>query len=162
MSVEHAGRARFDGAVAALRAKPLLQLVLFAAVGGLFNVLYGLLYVVLRNGLDAQWANAIALITSTIAGTAGHRRITFGVRGPDKAVQHQGLGLGLLGFSLAVTSGSLWLLKTLDDDATRLAELAVLVAANLGVGLVRFLAFRVSMVPEPTQAVPASGTETVT
>jgi putative flippase GtrA len=149
MSVGHAGRVPIDAAVAAIRAKPLLQLVLFAAVGGLFNVLYGLLYVVLRNGLDAQWANAIALIASTIAGTAGHRRITFGVRGSEKAVQHQGLGLGLLGFSLVVTAASLWLLDALADDPSRLAELAVLAAANLGVGLVRFLAFRLSMVPEP-------------
>jgi putative flippase GtrA len=141
----------FEAAVAAVRAKPLLQLVLFAAVGGLFNVLYGLLYVVLRNGLDAQWANAIALIASTIAGTAGHRRITFGVRGSEKAVQHQGLGLGLLGFSLVVTAASLWLLDALADDPSRLAELAVLAAANLGVGLIRFLAFRVSMLPEPAQ-----------
>jgi putative flippase GtrA len=133
--------------VAAIRANPLLQLVLFAGVGGLFNVLYGLLYVVLRNGLDAQPANAIALVASTIAGTAGHRRLTFGVRGPEKAVQHQGLGLGLLGFSLAATAGSLWLLEALVDHPTRLAELAVLAAANLGVGLVRFLAFRLSMVP---------------
>jgi putative flippase GtrA len=148
-AVDHPVRRRFDAAVATIRANPLLQLVLFASVGGLFNVLYGLLYVVLRNGLDAQWANAIALIASTIAGTAGHRRVTFGVRGTEKAVQHQGLGLGLLGFSLAVTAGSLWLLDALADHPSRLAELAVLTAANLGVGLVRFLAFRVSMVPEP-------------
>ncbi len=142
-------RARLDAVVAAIRAKPILQLVLFAAVGGLFNVLYGVLYVVLRNGLDAQWANAIALIASTIAGTAGHRRITFGVQGSEKAVQHQGLGLGLLGFSLVVTAASLWLLDALAHDHGRLAELVVLAAANLGVGLVRFLAFRVSMVPQP-------------
>ncbi len=144
-------RRRLDGAVAAVRANPLLQLVLFATVGGLFNVLYGLLYVLLRNLLDAQWANAIALVASTIAGTAGHRRLTFGVRGPARAVQHQGLGLGLLGFSLAVTAGSLWLLYALEDSPSRLAELAVLAAANLGVGLVRFIAFRVSMVPEQAQ-----------
>jgi putative flippase GtrA len=151
-------RARFEALVAAIRANPLLQLVLFAAVGGLFNVLYGIMYVVLRTWLDAQWANAIALIASTIAGTAGHRRVTFGVTGSEKAVQHQGLGLGLLGFSLAVTAGSLWLLDALDDDPSRLAELSVLAAANLGVGLVRFLAFRSSMVPEPTRVRPASGT----
>lgn len=132
-----------------VRRSPFLQLVLFAGVGGLFNVLYGLLYVALRTGLDAQVANAIALVASTIAGTAGHRRLTFGVRGSAKAVRHQGLGLGLLAFGLGVTSGSLWLLDTLSESPTRLAELAVLAAANLGVGLVRFLAFRVSMVPEP-------------
>ena len=59
----------------------LVQLVVFACVGGAFNVLYGLLYVLLRAELSAQPANAIALVLSTIAGTFGHRRITFGVRG---------------------------------------------------------------------------------
>jgi putative flippase GtrA len=143
--------ARFHAAAEAVRGNPLLQLLLFASVGGLFNVLYGLLYVALRGFLDAQWANAIALVASTIAGTAGHRRVTFGVRGQAHAVQHQGLGLALLGFSLAVTAGSLWLLDTTVEDPTRVAELTVLAAANLGVGLVRFLAFRVAMVPQPVQ-----------
>ena len=86
----------------------LVQLVVFASVGAAFNVLYGLLYLVLREQLSAQPANALALILSTIAGTFGHRYITFGVRGTDRTVQHQALGLALLGFSLAVTAGSLW------------------------------------------------------
>jgi putative flippase GtrA len=126
-----------------------VQLVVFAAVGGLFNVFYGLLYLVLREGLSAQSANAVALIVSTIAGTWGHRRITFGVRGMDRMVPHQTLGLLLLLFSLGVTAGSLWLLETSVEAPSRAAELAVLVAANLGVGLVRFAAFRTAMVPQP-------------
>ena len=126
-----------------------VQLMVFATVGGLFNLFYGLLYLVLREGLSAQSANAIALIVSTIAGTWGHRRITFGVRGMDRMVPHQTLGLGLLLFSLAVTAGSLWLLQASAEDPSRTAELVVLVAANLGVGLVRFAAFRAVMVPQP-------------
>ena len=126
-----------------------VQLVVFAAVGGLFNVFYGLLYLVLREGLSAQSANAIALIVSTIAGTWGHRRITFGVRGMGRMVPHQTLGLLLLLFSLGVTAGSLWLLEASVETPSRTAELAVLVAANLGVGLVRFAAFRTAMVPQP-------------
>lgn len=126
-----------------------VQLVVFATVGGLFNVFYGLLYLVLREGLSAQSANAIALIVSTIAGTWGHRRITFGVRGLDRMVPHQTLGLLLLLFSLGVTAGSLWLLEASVETPSRTAELAVLVAANLGVGLVRFAAFRTAMVPQP-------------
>ena len=130
----------------------LLQLVVFAGVGGVFNVVYGLLYVVLRTGLDAQWANAIALVLSTIAGTLGHRRVTFGLRGTARTLPHQFLGLALLAFGLAVTAGSLWLLETSVDEPSRTAELLVLAAANLGVGLVRFFLFRLAMAPEATHA----------
>ena len=130
----------------------LLQLVVFAGVGGVFNVLYGLLYILLRTGLDAQSANAIALVLSTIAGTWGHRRVTFGVRGTARTLSHQSLGLALLAFGLAVTAGSLWLLETSVDEPSRTAELLVLAAANLGVGLVRFFLFRLAMVPEPAHA----------
>ena len=127
----------------------LVQLVVFACVGGAFNVLYGLLYVVLREGLSAQPANALALVLSTIAGTLGHRRVTFGVRGWERTVDHQALGLGLLAFSLAVTAGSLWLLEAGVDTPSRTQEVAVLVASNLGTGLVRFAAFRVALVIGP-------------
>ena len=124
----------------------LVQLVVFASVGAAFNVLYGLLYLVLREQLSAQPANALALVLSTIAGTFGHRYVTFGVRGTDRTVQHQVLGLALLGFSLAVTAGSLWLLDTTVAEPSRAQEVAVLIAANLGTGLVRFFVFRMAMV----------------
>ncbi len=125
----------------------LLQLVVFAGVGGVFNVVYAVLYLVLRELMDPQPANALALVASTIVGTWGHRRVTFGVRGRARTVPHQVLGLALLAFSLAVTAGSLWVLALTVEDPSRLAELAVLAAANLGVGLVRFALFRVAMVP---------------
>jgi putative flippase GtrA len=126
----------------------LVQLVVFAGVGGFFNIIYALLYVALREGLDAQWANAVALVVSTILGTLGHRRVTFGVRGTARTVPHQVLGLVLLGFSLVVTAGCLWLLEATVDEPSRLSELLVLAAANLGVGLVRFAAFRAAMLPQ--------------
>ena len=125
----------------------LLQLVVFAGVGGVFNVVYAVLYLVLRELMDPQPANALALVASTIVGTWGHRRVTFGVRGRARTVPHQVLGLALLAFSLAVTAGSLWVLALTVEDPSRLAELAVLAVANLGVGLVRFALFRVAMVP---------------
>ena len=129
----------------------LLQLLVFAGVGGLFNVVYALLYLALRVVLSAQWANAVALVLSTVAGTWGHRRITFGVRGAARTVSHQSLGLALLVFGLAVTAGSLWVLQASVEDPSRLAELLVLAGANLGVGLVRFGVFRLAMVPEPSR-----------
>ena len=137
------GQGRGRGSLKAL----LLQLMVFAGVGGVFNVVYAVLYLVLREVMDAQPANALALIASTIVGTWGHRRVTFGVRGRARTVPHQVLGLALLAFSLAVTAGSLQVLALTVEDPSRLAELAVLAAANLGVGLVRFALFRVAMVP---------------
>ena len=122
-----------------------VQLVVFACVGGAFNILYGLLYVLLREQLSAQPANALALVLSTIAGTFGHRYVTFGVRGTERTVQHQALGLSLLGFGLAVTAGSLWLLDATIAEPSRRQEVAVLIATNLGTGLVRFTAFRLAM-----------------
>ena len=127
----------------------LFRLLVFACVGGFFNILYAGMYVALREGLEAQWANAISLVLSTLLGTWGHRRVTFGVRGPARTVEHQVLGLVLLAFSLAVTAGSLGLLEASVDRPSRLGEVAVLAAANLGCGLVRFAAFRVAMVPQP-------------
>jgi putative flippase GtrA len=135
-----------------------LQLVVFAGVGGFFNIVYALLYVALREGLHAQWANAVALVVSTVLGTLGHRRVTFGVRGNARTVAHQVLGLVLLGFGLVVTAGSLWVLDVTVDEPSRLSELLVLAAANLAVGLVRFAAFRAAMLPHgrgqnaPTEA----------
>lgn len=128
----------------------LVQLVVFACVGGALNVLYGLLYVLLRASMSAQPANAVALIVSTIVGTYAHRRVTFRVRSAEHTVTHQSLGLVLLGFSLAVTAGSLWLLEATVESPSRTQEVAVLVAANLGTGLVRFVVFRVAMVTRRT------------
>jgi putative flippase GtrA len=131
-----------------------LQLVVFAGVGGVFNVVYALLYVVLREGFSAQWANAVALVLSTLLGTWGHRRVTFGVRGRARTVPHQTLGLGMLVFGLVVTAASLWLLESTVEQPSRWSELLVLAAANLGVGLVRFAAFRFAMVPTPATTTP--------
>ena len=125
----------------------LRQLVVFALVGGAFNVVYIAMYAAFRQGLDAQAANALALVLSTVLGTFGHRRVTFGVRGTARTLRHQVLGLVLLGFSLAVTAGSLWLLEASVAKPSKPQEVLVLAAANLGVGLVRFAAFRVAMVP---------------
>ena len=55
-----------------------------------------------------------------------------------------------------MTAGALALLDTSVAEPSRLAELLVLAVANLGVGLVRFVAFRLAMVPKSPhpEAVP--------
>jgi putative flippase GtrA len=143
------GLVKVLGRTAPAKRKALLvQLSVFAGVGGVLNIVYALLYVVLREWISAQWSNALALVLSTIAGTWAHRRVTFGVRSRARTVPHQTLGLALLAFGLAVTAGSLQLLEARVAEPSRVSELLVLAAANLGVGLVRFGAFRVAMVPQ--------------
>lgn len=126
----------------------LLELVVYATVGGALNIVYLLMYVVARELTGPQPANAVALVGSTVVGTFAHRRVTFGVRSNHRTVLHQTLGMVMLLVGLAVTAGSLFALEVLVDRPTRLDELVVLAAANLGVGLARFLVFR-SVMKEP-------------
>lgn len=126
----------------------LRRVPVFLVVGATSSAAYVLLYLALRAGLDPQPANAVALVSSTLYGTAVHRRFTFDVRGRERILAHQGLGLVVLGAGLAITSGSLWLLARLEPDAGRVTELLVLGAANGLAGAVRFGSFLAVMRPE--------------
>ncbi|MFD8013823.1 glycosyltransferase, partial [Streptomyces sp. NPDC059762] len=81
------------------------QLVGFCVVGVVSTLLYLALYSLFRLGAGAQLANAAALLVSAVANTAANRRLTFGVRGRDRAVRHQAQGLVVLAIGLALTSG---------------------------------------------------------
>ena len=125
------------------------QLVRFAVVGVASTIAYLLLYLLLREALSAQWANALALVTTAVLNTAANRRLTFGVTGPAGRLRHQAQGLVVFGIGLALTSGSLALLQGLAPHASRLLEVSVLVAANVAATLVRFLLFRSWMFRRP-------------
>ncbi|GAB2934232.1 bifunctional glycosyltransferase family 2/GtrA family protein [Streptomyces mayteni] len=118
------------------------QLVGFAVVGVLSTLCYLLLYSLLRLGMGAQLANALALLLSAVGNTAANRRLTFGVRGRAHAVRHQARGLVVFGIGLALTSGSLAALDALADAPSHGTELTVLVVANLVATVLRFLLFR--------------------
>jgi putative flippase GtrA len=118
------------------------QLLRFAVVGVLSTVAYLVLFLLLRTGVGAQWANAIALLLTAVGNTALNRRHTFGVRGRTDRIRHQVHGLVVLGVGLVLTAGSLAVLHALAPDASRALEVGVLVLANLGATLVRFLLFR--------------------
>ncbi|WNO73645.1 bifunctional glycosyltransferase family 2/GtrA family protein [Streptomyces sp. AM8-1-1] len=124
------------------------QLVGFCAVGALSTLLYLLLYSAFRLGAGPQTANASALLLSAIANTAANRRLTFGVRGRDRAVRHQAQGLVVFAIGLALTSGSLAALDAAAGDASHGTELAVLIAANLAATVLRFLLFRAWVFPD--------------
>jgi glycosyltransferase involved in cell wall biosynthesis len=117
------------------------QAIRFAFVGALSTLAYLLLFVMLRAPLGAQTANLAALLITAVANTAANRRFTFGVIGSG-VVRHQMQGLLVFGLALALTSGSLAALNTLDAHPARLAEVGVLVVANLAATAMRFVLLR--------------------
>jgi putative flippase GtrA len=119
------------------------QLLRFAAVGVASTLAYLLLYALLRTGVGPQAANLIALLVTAVANTAANRRLTFRVRGSDRAFRHQLQGLVVFAIGLGLTSGALALLGALGTTADHGLELAVLIGANLVATGVRFLMMRV-------------------
>ena len=135
------------------------QLVRFAAVGVASTAAYALLYLVLAPLFGAQAANVLALLITAVANTAANRTFTFGVRGPARAVRHQGQGLIVFGIAWALTSGSLTGLHLLAPGAGRTDELVVLTVANLVATVLRFVLLRGWVF---RAAAPAAGSTTVT
>ncbi|MFI5984209.1 glycosyltransferase [Streptomyces sp. NPDC051555] len=124
------------------------QLMGFCAVGLLSTLLYLALYSAFRAGVGPQLANAAALLLSAVANTAANRRLTFGVRGRDRAVRHQAQGLVVFAIGLALTSGSLAALGAATTTPAHGTELAVLVTANLAATVLRFLLLRAWVFPD--------------
>ncbi|MFJ3172373.1 glycosyltransferase [Streptomyces roseus] len=124
------------------------QLLGFCAVGVLSTLAYLALYSLFRLGAGPQPANAGALLVSAVANTAANRRLTFGVRGRERAVRHQAQGLVVFGVGLALTSGSLAALGAATAAPSHSTELAVLITANLAATVLRFLLFRAWVFPE--------------
>ncbi len=137
-----------------------MQLGIFLVIGICSTLAYALLYLGVRTSLSPWWANFTALLVTAVLNTAANRRFTFGVRGPRHAVRHQVQGLALFGAGLAATSGSLWLLHAVTSPG-RAAEVLVLMAANLGVTVLRFVALKlwvfVRRTPDPVDGPQRAG-----
>jgi putative flippase GtrA len=118
------------------------QAARFIVVGAASTAAFVLLYLLLREVMTAQAANAASLLVTAIANTAANRRFTFGIRGRAHATRHQLRGLIAFGTGLAVTSGALAALHAVTAQPGRAAEVAVLVVANLVATVVRFLLYR--------------------
>jgi putative flippase GtrA len=118
------------------------QLARFIVVGAASTVAYVLLYLLLRDALGAQAANALALLITAVANTAANRRLTFGIRGRAHAARHQVRGLIAFAIGLVVTSGALAALHAFIAQPARATEVIVLVVANLVATVVRFALYR--------------------
>ena len=127
---------------AAGRALLIGQVLRFAVIGVASTAAYILLYLLLRDVLAAQPANAVSLLITAVANTAANRRFTFGIRGRAHAARHQVLGLIAFGITLALTSRALDVLHAVVPHASRVTEVAALVLANLIATIIRFGLYR--------------------
>jgi putative flippase GtrA len=134
------------------------QLLRFGLIGVASTLAYLALYLLAREVMSAQWANALSLLVTAVANTAANRRLTFGVRGAAGRLRHQSQGLVVFALGLAVTSGSLFCLHRNAPHASRAVELAMLLTANVVATLVRFGLFRVWLFPDRA-ARPTRGLE---
>ena len=118
------------------------QLIRFAAVGVLSTVAYIALFVLLSEPLGSLAANAVALLLTAVMNTAANRRLTFGTRGREGQLRHHGEGLAVFALGLALTSVALGSLQALATEPARWVELMVLILANAGSTLLRFVLLR--------------------
>jgi glycosyltransferase involved in cell wall biosynthesis len=118
------------------------QLARFLAIGVASTIAYALLFLLLRGGIGATAANAVALALTGVANTQANRRFTFRIRGRAGLIrQHLAGGLVYL-LTLALTGGALDLLGRLDTHPGRLLEVTVLVLASALATITRYAALR--------------------
>lgn len=114
----------------------------FVAIGVGSALAYLVLFLLLRDTVGAQPANAASLLLTTLGDTAANRRWTFGVKGRSKLVRHHGHALLVFAFALALIFGSLAMLRQLDATSSRAVEVVLGVTAYLVATLVGFLLLR--------------------
>jgi putative flippase GtrA/glycosyltransferase involved in cell wall biosynthesis len=127
----------------------------FCVVGVLSTVAYALLFVALRQTMNAQVANVLALLITAIGNTAVNRRVTFGVRGVENRTRHQLRGLVAFGIGWSLTASSLWLLHTANAVPSPGVEITVLTVANLAATVVRFSLFQSWVFDDQTPTLPS-------
>lgn len=119
------------------------QVVRFGLVGAVSTLAFALLYMVLQGPFGAQQANFLSLLLTAVGNTAANRRFTFGISGPDRLFTQQVQGLIVFLLAWGITSSSLWMLHSVNLDATANMELLTLTAANVLATLMRFVLLRI-------------------
>ena len=118
------------------------QLRSFVAVGALSTLAYIACYAAFRLVLPATLANALSQLLTALGNTAANRRFTFGASGNGAATRDHLGGLTAFGIALGLTTSAIATLHLVAPGASRLAEIVVLVVANLIATIVRFLLLR--------------------
>jgi glycosyltransferase involved in cell wall biosynthesis len=114
----------------------------FLAIGVASTLAYALLYLLLRGGLGAGGANALALAMTAVANTQANRRLSFRIRGRAGLVRQHAAGALVYLIALGLTDAALRLLSGVDPHPGRLLEVAVLVLASAVATVTRYVALR--------------------
>ena len=114
----------------------------FAAIGVASTLAYFVLFLALRAPVGSGWANGLALAITAVANTQANRRITFGVSGREGLARHQAQGFAVFLLTRGLSSAALWVLHRIDAAPPAGIEAAVLVLANLGATISRYVAMR--------------------
>jgi glycosyltransferase involved in cell wall biosynthesis len=114
----------------------------FVGIGAVSTLAYALLYLLLRPGLGAGGANALALGLTAVANTQANRRLTFQIRGRTGLLRQHAAGAVVYLLALGLTAGALDVLDAVDRHPRRLLEVAVLVAATTVATVTRYVALR--------------------
>ena len=127
------------GVVRLLFAAPVVR---FLTIGVASTIAYAILYLLLRAPLGADGANAVALALTAVTNTQANRRFTFQIRGRAGLLRQHAAGGVVYLIALGLTAGALDVLHGIDAHASRLLEVAVLVAATTVATVTRFVALR--------------------
>ena len=100
-------------------------------------------FVVLRQGMEASSANAIALLVAAVVNTWANRRWTFRVRGRSGVWRQQVQGLLVLALTLAMTTAGLDLLHAGMPQAATWVETGVVAVTTAVATAVKFLAMKI-------------------
>jgi putative flippase GtrA len=131
----------------------------FMGVGVMSTVAYALLYLLMRGGLGAAGANAVALAVTAVGNTAANRVLTFGVRGRRGLVRQHLMGALVFFLTLGLTSGALAVLHGLTSSPPRAVELAVLIVSSAAATVTRYVALRTWVFARGRRAAEARGLE---
>lgn len=118
------------------------QIGRFTVVGVLCTAASIGLYALLRPSVGPQWANALALVSTSILNTALNRAATFRIQGGQGAARDHARGLLVMGIAWVITASSLALLHWVQPHATVTEELWTTTLAGLLATVVRFTLFR--------------------
>lgn len=129
------------------------QLSSFAVIGIASTIANVVLFYVLNLTMNAQVANALSLIVTTVLNTAANRRFTFGVRSREGAGRAQLQGLVLWLVMWAATALALFLLLHANPDASHTSQSVVQLAGNVVATIIRFVMLRRWFAPKPAVAI---------
>lgn len=118
------------------------QLLRFSGVGLVCTAASLAIYALLRPWLDAQLANAAALILTSLLNTALNRRVTFRITDGRGLAADHAKGVAVIAVALVITGGSLGILHWLHPGATVGQELLTTTLAGFVATAVRFTLLR--------------------